>query len=102
MRSQHISFQANKILFLFSLVFVSSYSFSQTKDSVNNYSEKTSMEWEVFGDYFFNSSALNTEFVKTFYTSGFISPEIKDRVSSKLKYRNRFGADLNYGFTFRC
>ena len=102
MRSQHISFQANKIIFLFSLFFVSIISFSQTKDSVNISSEKASMEWEVFGDYFFNSSALNTEFVKTFYTGGFISPEIKDRVGSKLKYSNRFGADLNYGFTFRC
>ena len=94
----------NKRHFLFLLVsfFLFKESFAQTKDSTNNFHEKSFVEAEISGDYFFNSSALTTEFVNTFYTGGYITPEIKDRVNSKLKYSNRFGSDFNYGLSFRC
>lgn len=70
-------------------------------DSSGNFREPY-IEAEVSGDYFFNSNALTTEFVNTFYTGGFITPEIKGRVDKNLKYSNRFGADANYGFSFHC
>ncbi|MEW6470080.1 MAG: DUF5723 family protein [Bacteroidota bacterium] len=88
------------LLFLLNLCLAAPALMAQDKDT-SQY-EAPFMEGELFADYFFNSSALTTEFVNTVYSGGYITADIKDRVTGKLRYSNRFGADLNYGAVFRC
>ncbi|MBL7892044.1 MAG: hypothetical protein JNL63_05400 [Bacteroidia bacterium] len=55
----------------------------------------------VSADYFFNSNAITSEFVNTFYKSGNITSKMKDGVSSNLILENRLGAELNYSVYYR-
>ncbi len=61
--------------------------------------KKQSMEIEVSGGYYANSSALTSEFFNAFYLKQFIDDDMKQRVVNRLGYSNRFGADADLGIT---
>ena len=52
-------------------------------------------------EYFFGSNALTIDLASTYFMNGFITNEMKDAVSSKLKSKNQFGAGFRYEFSYR-
>lgn len=57
-------------------------------------------EIELEGEYFFNSDAITNEFLWAFYNGSFIEQDLKDDVADRLRYINRFGADINAGINY--
>src|ERR1035437_1098570 len=55
----------------------------------------------INSDYLFNSNAITSEFINTFFQNGYISNAIKDRVSSKLTIENRLGAEFNNSIYYK-
>ncbi|MCC6690691.1 MAG: hypothetical protein IT235_04090, partial [Bacteroidia bacterium] len=86
------------IFFLFALTLIRAQSI-YTPFEKNYLTDKSTLSFNA--DYFANSNALTSEFINTFYLNGYISQEIKDRVSKNLLNENRIGAEFNYSVFYK-
>ena len=62
--------------------------------------DSATSSYGISGDYYFGSNCITSKFASDFYTGEFLSETLKDKVSSKLKQQNRFGADANAGIYY--
>ncbi|MBL0104031.1 MAG: hypothetical protein IPP51_09940 [Bacteroidetes bacterium] len=86
-----------RIFSLLSLFLILSFAASS-----KSYSDSTAVNFiGINTEYFFGSNALTNELGSTYFRNSFITDDMKDQVSPKLKDKNYFGAGFSAGVQYK-
>ena len=90
----------NNILF-FIVFFYSISAIAQTELSINHFTIDTGkFVLGTVNEFSMNSNGLNNKFIYQLSADGYITSEIKNHISSKLKANHQFGGDINTSIFF--